>query len=101
MPEKISLSTQITKKVLGEEGYKLTWIFNADELIDHATAKSIYVTAAKLCLWRKYPILRRIRFITMLSSAWIELCAFISEERGKLHTEFRTNVTRKFQAVKS
>ena|GEM_PF-4101598 len=89
----------LARKSLGEKGNLLTWHFNADELIEDALDKAIFITAKKLCLWDKYPALRCIKLLIILSSAWIELRAFISYERGKLYSDFRAGVLRKLATV--
>ena len=80
--------------VLGEKGVTLTWVFNMDEYRDDAIARGIAAMAAKLILWRKHPYLRRVSLLTTLSSAWVELRAFISYERGKFYTQFVPDVIR-------
>ena len=101
MSKSLSAYDICTREALGEVGKLLTWEFNADELRDDAICRAVMVTALKLCLWRKHPIIRRMRLLIILCSAWCELCALISYERGKLFSDLRGNVIRELTAINS
>ena len=69
-----------------EHMIKLEW--HHDELYDYAVERAVMVLALKLAFWRKNPRICRMRFVKVLSSAWFEIAAFISYERGKFCTDF-------------
>ena len=56
--------------------YKIRWEWTMHEYIDDALIKATIVSALKLALFRKYPIIIRMPFIPTLCSAWYELRKF-------------------------
>ena len=69
--------------------------FCNEEYLDDAVQRGLVVAAMKLALWRKYPVIGRVRILSVASGAWIECRAFCSYERGKFFTQFGRDVLRK------
>ena len=85
------------KALLGTKSFEL---FTPNlELYNDAIDRSIIITAAKLIFWRKYPIVGRVRFLSVFCSAWFEISAFISYERGEFFTEFVPKVRRELETL--
>jgi hypothetical protein len=92
---KMNTNYEAVKQLLGDKGSEL--FFPNLEYQDDAVDRGLAVAAAKLIFWRKYPIFRRWRFVAIVCSAYFEICAFISYERGKFFTEFVPKVSRELE----
>ena len=83
---------EAVKQLLGDKGAEL--FFLNLEYRDDAVDRGLAVAAAKLIFWRKHPKISGVRFLSVLSSAWFEISAFISYERGKFFVDFLPKVRR-------
>ena len=86
---------EAVKQLLGDKGIEL-FLLNL-EYQDDAVDRGLAVAAAKLVFWRKYPIFRRWRFVSIVCGAYFEVCAFVSYERGKFFTEFVPKIARELK----
>jgi hypothetical protein len=86
---------KLTTESVNSIEYMLRWEWSNDEYLDDAIDRATCVAAVKLAFWRKNPKVSSVRLVRIISSAWFELCAFFSYERGKYYIDFRERVFRK------
>jgi hypothetical protein len=73
----------------------IKWTFNTDGLFVNDLERACIMTALRLTLRRKYPILDRFPLLRFFPFLWLELREFLSYETGKYYVKFRPMALKK------